>query len=87
MEVIVLVGGFGTRLRPWTEERAKPLLPILDKTLLRILLKTRLGTRINGFKPMRCWPVQPETPKILFSKLTTNFSQQKQRHKKLMWVS
>ena len=39
MEVIVLVGGFGTRLRPWTEERAKPLLPILDKTLLERVIE------------------------------------------------
>jgi mannose-1-phosphate guanylyltransferase len=31
---VVLAGGFGTRLRPWTEGRAKPLLPVLDKTLL-----------------------------------------------------
>ena len=34
MDVIVLAGGFGTRLRPWTDGRAKPLLPLLDKTLL-----------------------------------------------------
>ena len=34
MDVVVLAGGFGTRLRPWTEGRAKPLLPVLDKTLL-----------------------------------------------------
>lgn len=39
MEVIVLVGGFGTRLRPWTEDRAKPLLPILDKTLLERVIE------------------------------------------------
>lgn len=34
MDVLVLAGGLGTRLRPLTEERAKPLLRILDKTLL-----------------------------------------------------
>jgi mannose-1-phosphate guanylyltransferase len=34
MDVVVLAGGFGTRLSPWTEGRAKPLLPVLDKTLL-----------------------------------------------------
>ena len=34
MDVLVLAGGFGTRLRPWTTGRAKPLLPMLDMTLL-----------------------------------------------------
>jgi len=34
MDVLVLAGGFGTRLPPWTTGRAKPLLPMLDMTLL-----------------------------------------------------
>ena len=34
MQVVVLAGGFGTRLRPWTSEIPKPILPMLDKTLL-----------------------------------------------------
>ena len=34
MQVVVLAGGFGTRLRPWTYDTPKPILPMLDKTLL-----------------------------------------------------
>lgn len=34
MQVVVLAGGVGSRLRPWTNTVPKPLLPVLDKTLL-----------------------------------------------------
>ena len=34
MDVIVLAGGFGTRLRPWTLHVPKPLIPILDRTMI-----------------------------------------------------
>jgi len=34
MDVIVLAGGFGTRLRPWTQHVPKPLIPILDRTMI-----------------------------------------------------
>ena len=34
MDVIVLAGGFGTRLRPWTANTPKPLIPILDRTMI-----------------------------------------------------
>ena len=34
MQVVVLAGGVGSRLRPWTNQIPKPLLPMLDKTLL-----------------------------------------------------
>ena len=34
MQVVVLAGGMGSRLRPWTNEVPKPLLPMLDATLL-----------------------------------------------------
>ena len=34
MQVVVLAGGIGSRLKPWTETVPKPLLPLLDKTLL-----------------------------------------------------
>ena len=38
MEVIVLAGGFGSRLSPWTSHVPKPLLPMLDKTLVERVL-------------------------------------------------
>ncbi len=34
MQVVVLAGGIGSRLRPWTASVPKPLLPVLDRTLL-----------------------------------------------------
>ena len=34
MQVVVLAGGVGSRLRPWTSKIPKPLLKMLDKTLL-----------------------------------------------------
>jgi len=38
MQVIVLAGGFGSRLAPWTSHIPKPLLPMLDKTLVERVL-------------------------------------------------
>jgi len=34
MQVVVLAGGIGSRLRPWTNSIPKPLLPLLDMTLV-----------------------------------------------------
>ena len=34
MDVIVLAGGFGSRLHPWTLHTPKPLIPILDRTMI-----------------------------------------------------
>ena len=34
MDVVVLAGGFGTRLRPWTSHMPKPLVPILDRAMI-----------------------------------------------------
>jgi NDP-mannose synthase len=44
---VILAGGLGTRLRPFTEVIPKPLLPIGGKSILQIQIE-RL--RDNGFK-------------------------------------
>ncbi len=38
MQAIILAAGFGTRLRPYTLVRPKPLFPILNRPLLHLLL-------------------------------------------------
>jgi mannose-1-phosphate guanylyltransferase len=40
MEAIILAGGFGTRLRPFTFTRAKSLLPIVNEPMISHLIKT-----------------------------------------------
>ncbi|MED5350520.1 MAG: nucleotidyltransferase family protein, partial [Candidatus Thermoplasmatota archaeon] len=40
MQVVVLAGGIGSRLRPWTNSVPKPLLPMLDRTLLEQVIYT-----------------------------------------------
>ncbi len=49
MDVIVLAGGFGTRLRPWTLHAPKPLIPILDRTMIEhvvSILPERMVSRV-----------------------------------------
>jgi len=46
MEAIILAGGFGTRLRPFTFTRAKSLLPILNEPMISHLIKT-LPKQVN----------------------------------------
>ena len=40
MQVVVLAGGVGSRLRPWTNTVPKPLLPVLDRTLLEHVVRS-----------------------------------------------
>ena len=40
MQVVVLAGGIGSRLLPWTKSIPKPLLPMLDKTLLEQVISS-----------------------------------------------
>jgi len=46
MQAIILSGGLGTRLRPFTEVIPKPLLPIGEKAVLEIQIE---HLKNNGF--------------------------------------
>lgn len=39
-QAVIMVGGKGTRLRPLTDTRPKPILPVLDKPCLRYLVES-----------------------------------------------
>ena len=47
MDVIVLAGVLGPRLRPWTEKIPKPLLPILDKTMIEHVVDVLPESRVD----------------------------------------
>ena len=47
MQVVVLAGGFGTRLRPWTYKIPKPILPMLDKTLLEHVVEVVPSDKVD----------------------------------------
>ena len=57
MHAVVLVGGFGTRLRPLTFEIPKPLLPVCNTPLLERLMTSLARGGVThavlalGFKP------------------------------------
>lgn len=48
MKAVVLAAGEGTRMRPLTEKRPKPLLPVGGKPLLKRVLESCLG-EVDGF--------------------------------------
>ncbi len=70
MDVLVLAGGFGTRLRPLTEGRVKPLLSILDKTLLERVVEVVPPSMVDrvvvaagyGIEEMRAWAERTDLP-------------------------
>lgn len=47
MDAIVLAGGFGTRLRPWTLSVPKPLVPLLDTTLIEHSIRILPRSMVN----------------------------------------
>jgi dTDP-glucose pyrophosphorylase/CBS domain-containing protein len=47
LRAVVMAGGFGTRLRPLTEQIPKPMLPVGDQPLLEIIVK---GLRDAGIR-------------------------------------
>lgn len=47
LEAVVMAGGFGTRLRPLTENIPKPMLPVGDKPLLEIIINRLQKTGIR----------------------------------------
>ena len=73
MDVVVLAGGFGTRLRPLTEGRVKPLLRILDKTLLERVVEVVPEEMVDrvvvaagyGIEEMRNWAENTDLPYCL----------------------
>lgn len=47
--VVIMAGGKGTRLDPFTKILPKPLIPIGDKTILEIIIDKFLDYRVNHF--------------------------------------
>ena len=47
VDVVVLAGGFGTRLKPWTESSPKPLLPILDRSMIEHVVDVLPDTLVD----------------------------------------
>uniref|UniRef100_A0A493TTF6 Nucleotidyl transferase domain-containing protein n=1 Tax=Anas platyrhynchos platyrhynchos TaxID=8840 RepID=A0A493TTF6_ANAPP len=63
MRALILVGGFGTRLRPLTLSRPKPLVEFCNKALLLHQLEAlrQAGVRLGGVRGLTLLP-PPATP-------------------------
>jgi len=49
VEVIIMAGGQGTRLEPFTKILPKPLIPIGDKTIIEIIIDKFTNYKVNHF--------------------------------------
>jgi len=47
--VVIMAGGFGTRLEPFTKVLPKPLIPIHDKTIIEHIIDRFVDTGVNDF--------------------------------------
>lgn len=47
LRAVVMAGGFGTRLRPLTEDLPKPMLPVGDRPLLELIIEQLRGSGIR----------------------------------------
>jgi len=47
--VVIMAGGMGTRLRPYTDSCPKPMLPVGDKPMLEILLESCIASGFRSF--------------------------------------
>ena len=59
MQAVIMAGGYGTRLKPLTNELPKPMVPIIDKPIIHYIIKTLKKYGITdiivtlGYKPER----------------------------------
>ena len=49
VDVVIMAGGKGTRLEPFTKILPKPLIPIGDKTIIEIIIEKFTDYKINNF--------------------------------------
>lgn len=47
MKAVILVGGFGTRLRPFTFSKPKPLVPFVNKAIVEHQIKALAGVGVT----------------------------------------
>lgn len=47
--MVIMAGGFGTRLRPHTEELPKPMLPVSDRPMLQLIIERARSQGFNRF--------------------------------------